>query len=563
MGGIEFRCSLKLSGGKSLANVGKDLVSHDVKKMVGDLDYELIRTPLTPLTELEKGYCENDIRVLLAYIAEKIESDGDITKIPLTNTGYVREYCRQKCFARYKPYRALMEDLTMQPNEFKQLHQAFMGGHTHANAHYVQKVLTNVASYDFISSYPAVMLLEKFPMSKATSVDGTVSDEKFSNLLLTKAVVFDLVLTGVRPRIHNEHPISKSKCWLLENAMTDETDYNTPRIDNGRVVMADKLGITVTEQDFITYSRYYYYDAIDVYNIRYYDKKYLPHQFAKAILGLYERKTKLKDVKGEEVNYAISKNMMNAAYGMIVTNPVRDEFEYVFGECKKSKPDIESAIAEYNRQVRRFLYYPWGVWVTAYARRNLFTGIEAVGDDFVYSDTDSIKLLNHEKHRQYFENYDKRILEKIERAAEYHNVKVEQFRPRNKKGVEKTIGVWDFEGVYDEFKTLGAKRYMYRIGDKYQLTLAGANKSKSMEYLYSTGDPFGRFDNNLVIPPDNAGRLTITYIDEPVNGTVVDYRGVPYKYNERTCAHMEKSQYNLTMSDDFINYLKGVQDIGE
>lgn len=81
--GLEFRCSLKLAGGKSLANVGKDLMKYKVEKKVGDLDYDIIRTPLTPLTEKELGYCENDIRVILSYIQEKIESDGDITKIPL------------------------------------------------------------------------------------------------------------------------------------------------------------------------------------------------------------------------------------------------------------------------------------------------------------------------------------------------------------------------------------------------------------------------------------------------------------------------------------------------
>ena len=98
IGGLEFRCSLKLSGGKSLANVGKDLQTHKVEKKVGDLDYNLIRTPLTPLMETELGYCEYDIRVVNAYIAEKIEQDKNVSRIPLTNTGYVREFCRKACF---------------------------------------------------------------------------------------------------------------------------------------------------------------------------------------------------------------------------------------------------------------------------------------------------------------------------------------------------------------------------------------------------------------------------------------------------------------------------------
>lgn len=99
-GGIEFRCSYKLSN-KSLASVGKDLESQGItgfKKKTGDLDYSKIRTPATSLTEEELGYCEYDIRVLNRYIEEKIKVDGDITRIPLTNTGYVRNKCREICF---------------------------------------------------------------------------------------------------------------------------------------------------------------------------------------------------------------------------------------------------------------------------------------------------------------------------------------------------------------------------------------------------------------------------------------------------------------------------------
>ena len=95
--GIEFRCSLKLSG-KSLANTAKDLVKYKAKKMVGDLDYSLLRHAKTPLSDLELGYCENDVKVLLCYIQEKIEQDGSIIRIPLTKTSYVRRYCRDAMF---------------------------------------------------------------------------------------------------------------------------------------------------------------------------------------------------------------------------------------------------------------------------------------------------------------------------------------------------------------------------------------------------------------------------------------------------------------------------------
>ena len=63
-GGLEFRCSWKLSS-KSLEKMSNDLQKYHVKKKVGDLDYQLVRTSATPLTDKELGYCENDIRVIL------------------------------------------------------------------------------------------------------------------------------------------------------------------------------------------------------------------------------------------------------------------------------------------------------------------------------------------------------------------------------------------------------------------------------------------------------------------------------------------------------------------
>lgn len=557
-GGIEFRCSLKLAGGKSLANVAKDLQKYKVEKAVGNLDYEQIRTPLTPLTEKELLYCENDIRVILCYIQEKIEQDGDITKIPLTNTGYVRNYCRKECYSRWKPYRKVMESLTLEADEYSQLKRAFQGGFTHANAHYVGKVLDKVGSHDFTSSYPAAMVLEKFPMAKADYISNGINESELIELLITRCCLFDIEIWGLMPKLFHEHPISRYKCPVCENAI----------VDNGRIVMAEHITTTITEQDFFVYSEFYTWDRIEIRNLRTYQKNYLPKNFVHSVLKLYEKKTVLKDVDGEEVNYTISKNMTNAAYGMMVTDPIRDELKYVDNSFYTIPKNILEGIDRYNTNIRRFLFYPWGVWVTAYARANLFSGIIEMGNDYVYSDTDSIKSLNTENHIAYFDSYNEQILQKIDLASQYHNLDKSLFAPYTKKGKQKIIGVWDDEGVYDKFKTLGAKRYLTMKGvqstePKYIITLAGSNKKKTMEYLLDTGDPFGRFSDGLSIPPENSGRLILSYIDNETSGVVLDMFGIPYEYYELSSIHMEKSEYNLSMSEEFVRYLEGLRDFGE
>lgn len=560
-GGIEFRCSLKLSS-KSLAKVGEDLVKYKEHKHTGDLDYQLIRFHSTPLTEEELGYCEADIRVLLAYIQEKIETDGAICFIPLTNTGYVRNHCRKACFKKFQDYRALMRELTLDSDEYLQLKRGFAGGFTHASAKYVAKgkesPLKDVGSFDFTSSYPAVMLTEQFPMSKSILIGHIEDFNEFEEYLHNYCCLFDVTLTYVYPKVDYDHPISVSKLIKSHNITED----------NGRVVTAESITLTMTEQDWFVFDQFYNYEDIEIKKFRIYEKRYLPKPLYKAILELYKQKTVLKDVEGEEINYMILKNMLNASYGMMVTDIIRDILEYDYEESvylDARKPDLDEAIETYNNSKKRFLFYPWGVWVTAYARRNLFSGILACKDDYIYSDTDSIKIFNPEKHMDYIDGYNQNLLNRIDSTARYLGLNPESYSPKNKKGVPKTLGVWEYEGKYKRFKTLGAKRYFIEKQDgSHVLTVAGVNKKKACQYLEEHfEDPFNGFTHDMLVPAEYSGRLTLTYIDNPCDGIGVDYLGNKAEYHEKSYIHMEPSDYNLTMSAEYRGFLNLIYGIKE
>ena len=558
--GFEFRCNYLLSG-YSLAKVGENLTKYKCEKMVGDLDYTLKRHNETPLTNEELQYCVNDVMIVMCYIQERIEIDGDITKIPLTKTGYVRNYCRNMCLhankshkkdgKKFKTYHDMIKSLSIEVDEYKQLKRAFMGGFTHSNAINTNVVLSDVKSFDFTSSYPYCMISEMYPMSKGEIIN--VDENTFENYLNQYCCVFDVQFTNLIPKINYENYISFSKCFKCVN----------PVINNGRVVCCDLLRTTITNVDYDIIKRCYSWDEIKIANFRIYQKGYLPTQFVKSIIKLYQDKTQLKGVEGKEVEYMQSKEMLNSCYGMCVTDIARDEFIYESDNWQTIKPTdekLQEELDKYNKSKKRFLFYVWGIFVTAYARRNLFSGIFEFGNDYIYSDTDSIKVVNYNNHLEYINKYNEMTQRKLQKACEYHGINICELQPKTIKGETKLLGIWDNDGVYDSFKTLGAKRYMYKQGSDYHITIAGTNKHLGSEYIKSLNSPFDAFSDGLIIPPQFTGKLTHTYIDETKQGVILDYKGNVVEYTALSGIHMEQCEYNLGLASSYIDYLKGVKE---
>lgn len=563
--GIQLRCSYKLSN-KSLANMAKDLKINGVEKKTGQLDYKKLRTPITKLKYEELEYLEYDVLIILFYIRKKISEDGNILLIPLTNTGYVRNYCRKNCYKRWKKYKDIMLNLSLDYDEYLELKMAFQGGFTHANAKHVDKILTNVTSFDIVSSYPTVDLLEKFPMSKSKVLKKKLTKNELYDYLYDYCCLINITFYNI-VSVKSESPISISKCF----------DSNDVVVNNGRVVSANYISIIITEQDFFVYKEFYDWEEIFISSIRYYEKNYLPKELIMSIIKFYVDKTTLKDVDEEEVNYMISKNMLNASYGMMVTDIIKQSIKYINDVFVEDEMNFEELIKKYNNSKKRFLFYPWGVWTTAYARANLFSIIKHLGNDYVYSDTDSVKILNADKYKKFFDNYNKNILKKIDEASKYHGIDKTFLSPKNKYEVKKTIGIWENEGTYKLFKTLGAKRYIYckekteEIEDNgltvqltklyLNVTIAGVNKKTGSLFLRKTLKPFENFKEGLIFPPDYSGKLTLTYIDEERKGVIKDYQGNYYEYDELSSIFIENSEYELSRTQEFINYLRKINDM--
>ena len=541
-----FKCSYRLSG-YSLEVLANNLKSHNIKKMVGDLDYNLIRNSKTPISKEELKYCENDVLIVTSYIDEQINEFGNIEKIPLTQTGKVRRYVRKQCFQN-KEYQYFIKELTIEKPEYMLLKNAFMGGFTHCNAMYTNKICQNVTSYDFTSSYPTVLISEKYPMSKGKEVYVNTENELL-NLIKNYCVLVDLQFTNIKTSFMYEQIISYSKCRNVKN----------PLINNGRIVQADTLTITCTDIDFLNIKDFYKWDNMKIGLCYIYKKDYLPKEFVKTVLHLYKSKTELKGIDGKEVEYLHSKELLNSLYGMCVTSIVHDTVSFNGAEWTTENGNLDEELKNYNTDKNRFLFYHWGVWCTAYARNNLYTAIKECKEDYIYSDTDSVKIFDVDKHKKYFEEYNKWIVKKLEKCLNYHNIPLYFISPKTIKGEIKTLGIWDFDGFYTDFKTLGAKRYIFKKDNKLSITVCGLSKKSGKEFIENQKNPFIFFNEGMYVDCEHTGKMTHTYIDKEIENTITDYLGNTAYYHEKSFIHLEKTDYLLSLSDMYIKYFMGVQ----
>lgn len=537
---IEFRCTYYMSN-VSLAYLPK-LFNLSVQKMVGDLDYTKLRTPATAMTDAELGYCEHDCLVVYEYIKMELVKYKSVNRIPMTSTGKVRKELQSLVMRDYEYRRITRGSINIKPSVYNMLVDAFAGGYTHSNYMYTDEVISNVDSYDETSAYPYVMVTSKFPMSEFKECHIKTADDMIKKYAYLLKVTFH----HVKCKYYNNF-ISASKCENIVGAM----------FDNGRIVSAKELTITLTDIDFKF--------ILDVYNIESYEivesyyaiYKYLPKKFIDFILEKYVNKTKFKNVKGKELDYVKEKNKFNSLYGMTVTNMIRDEvnFDNITGWSESELTDSLIFDKLLEEKEKAFLSFSWGVWVTAYARDNLLRRMIQLDPYVVYSDTDSLKCVQGYD-AKVFEQYNAEVIKKIQKVSSTLNIPFENYAPEDSKGVKHLLGIFECETgagrqyTYDKFITQGAKKYCVEIDGQLEITVSGVPKSGN-RCLSRIED----FRDDLVFDYKYTNKQTIMYNDNQVPVDIVDYLGVKYKVDDKSGCCLLPTTYKLGKSLDYANLL--------
>lgn len=459
---LELRCSYLLTNMGLAAWTQKMGVAHP--KLDSDAyDHTVIRYPWDELSEEELRYCRHDVLGLCEALTAQLQRDGDtLATIPMTSTGYVRRDVKR---AMQRWSRCAIRKMQPDPECYRALREEFGGGDTHANRYLAAQLLKDVGSADRSSSYPDVLVNCRYPMSPWRRWTRLCERELNRLAKLDMALLMRVRLTNVRLRrpTIGDPPLSFSKCRCV----------TTYRLDNGRILYAGQLETTINDVDLIRLRDAYCWDDMEILAGWYSAYDWLPDPLRQLIIIYYQRKTQLKGVKGQELFYDLAKALLNSIYGMMAQDPVKQETIFNGVNFEKGEEDLEAKLAKHAN--RAFTSYAWGCWCTAWARLRLWEGIKAAGRDFVYCDTDSVKYLGELDLSAFNEE---RIRDSTASGA----------FATDPKGVTHYMGVFEDEGRYQAFVTMGSKKYAYMTRNwTLVTTVSGVNKKRGAEELRRHG----------------------------------------------------------------------------
>lgn len=458
---FELRCSY-IQTNLSLAALCKQTGVQ--QKLSGQkFNYDKVRFPWTKLTPFEEEYTTVDVESLVQAMKYRVSRGGDnLQTVPLTSTGYVRRECKEALKDQFLDLR----EMKPKEKEYRLLRKAFRGGNTHANRYYVGQIVEDVYSYDISSSYPTQQLTQLFPIKPFRWLELSQRTAKrriervFTFIGLGYAVVGTYQFKNVRLKNHREPIpyISLSRCDAMG---TDDYDLI---LDNGRILECGYMEISLTEIDLQIVLDQYTFDSMDVMECMISQKDYLPATYRQVIQDYYEKKTALKGDDSEDGKYIYvkSKNMLNAVYGMSATDPVHQEIEYKDGDYKVSAYEDFTPDELLKLLKNASFPYQWGVYTTAYARKQLQDAIKLCGDKIIYCDTDSVKTKGDVP---IWQLNDKLMKKAIQQKAYADDM----------KGNRHYIGLFESDGHYDRFVTQGAKRYAYESDGHMGITVAGVS----------------------------------------------------------------------------------------
>lgn len=528
---FEFRCSYYLTN-MSLAKMIENVPQTEHLKGAGDLDYDKFRLPSTPLTEIERGYCYNDVRGLYERLVYGYLKNDNLFTIPLTSTGYVRRDCR-KAMKENDENRDIFLKSKLDIELYNLCKECFRGGNTASNRYLTNVILYDVHSFDMASAYPFQMISKKYPVGQFMKCTPK-NEQELNEFNKEFCTIGRYTFIDIECKQNVPVPyIPFDKCQQIGAS---------PLIYNGRILKSRYITMSLTNIDYEIIKNQYNIKEIAINDFYIARKEFLPAELRAETFKYFKIKSTLKGVAGKEYEYTKGKNKLNSLYGMCVTDILHPNFEF----NKETGEFLEipnTDIDKYYNSRNSFLSYQWGIFVSAYTRQMLQNAIDKIGLDVVYCDTDSVKYIG--EHSAVFAEINNEINEyckanNIQNYVEFDGKRYE-------------MGVFEHDAEYKEFITLGAKKYAYKdMNDKIHITVSGLDKKQGAQELEQMGGLPAFKDGQIF---HNSGRSSVYYNVADVHVETINGEKVLTASNIR----IVPTTYTLGITDTMKSILQSVE----
>lgn len=388
-----------------------------------ELDYNKHRELGHKLTEEEKDYIKNDVKIVA--MALKVLFDEGLTHI----TSASNALNNFKEFYKGDKFDKLFPKIPYEIDKDLRDHGAYKGGFTYLNDIYKEIDVGEGEVLDVNSLYPSVMRNELMPIGHAIPFEGKYEDDPEYPLYIQ---IFSCAFELKKDKIPT---IQIKGSYFIENEYLKTTD-------------SELVTLALSNIDLKLFLEQY--DTFGMEYIRGYKFKGMHGLFDKYIDKWTERKIKATK-EGNKGQRALAKLMLNSLYGKFATSKdIQCKIPYLDedGLIKFELSDKEQVDG---------LYLPIGIFITSYARNKTIRtsqaiksySIEKYGKDmYCYSDTDSVHTLLP--------------IEELKQFCEIDDVK---------------LGAWKHESHFTKARFIRQKCYLEMIDNEVKITCAGMPQS--------------------------------------------------------------------------------------
>lgn len=585
-------------------------------RKIDTYDYDLIRTPETPMQDDDLLYVARDVHILTTYYRLQLSEYGGlydtIGDIPLTATGkdrrlismaFTRHDNRSHAHGIRKMIYARQLKTSWhkqtEPTEWEQkqiqydtltldwLRKAFFGGYCYCSALYsdTEKKKTEaeqVVSADLDACYAAMMLTKKYPANRFKPMPVDLyphTKEMLDDMANSRrayrgmAMLIKMRIKGVKARIPD---FGFLPSWYRYHCK----EKGMEKIKRtGRVASADEMEIVITDVDLRQYLRWYSTKQITIISVLWTEYGLLPMYIRDVIVMLYaQKKQAKKEIKSkrsagvatmsDEIKYKYKKTMLARMYGVFVQDPIRMIYEWDEElHDVKGRGQSQPETMQYSP-----VLYQWGVWVAAWARDTLLDMCAKIGTksdgkgggvwdkSLIYCDTDCIRWIDRGEDKQRFlRRYNEKMHDIMERmiSPEVYERIYQDFGVEIPADTMIGCGEWDIE-VYDSYKQLGIKQYATIQNGKFDCTLSGLPKSQTyFDMYYDNDDKMNDFTSTLVIPAEYTRLKKTVYVDHPMEADVVDCTGTTRHVSSKCSVLLVPTDYRIRDDDVPDNEMDG------